>query len=219
GGTVCVWELPCGPELRRSPAGEAAAGPGSPAESRSIHLPNGVTIRTNEATDGELKPRPLGEQVVENAVLSPDGRRVLICVDATPVHIWDREGSGPLLLRHRSPVRYAAFSADGSRVLTACADRSVRLWDAATGEMLAPPMHHALAILRVKFHDGDRQAHVFHAGDTVSIWDLQEDNREADALLNLAEVLAGEYRGRDRQLRPLDLKSWREKWEKLSSAK
>src|SRR5262249_32301778 len=93
GGTVCVWELPCGPELRRSPAGEAAAGPGSPAESRSIHLPNGVTIRTNEATDGELKPRPLGEQVVENAVLSPDGRRVLICVDATTVHIWDTEGS------------------------------------------------------------------------------------------------------------------------------
>jgi serine/threonine protein kinase/WD40 repeat protein len=190
GGTVCVWELPRGPELRRGITGETTL-----AKRQSIQLANGLT-------------HP-----------NPDGTRVLVREDAKTVHVLDKVAGETTPLPHRSPVRYAAFSADGDRILTACEDRSVRLWDATTGQLLAPPMHHRLAIQGVMFHDGDTRAYVLHTGDLVSIWDLQEDGREIGVLLILSEVLAGEFRGRDRQLRPLDLRSWRENWEKLSSAK
>jgi serine/threonine protein kinase/WD40 repeat protein len=192
-GMTCAWKLPRGPEVRRGAAGAIVPSVASPAKSRSIHFANGLTVRTSGASDGPLEPPRGGEKVVEQAVLSPDGRRLAICEDATTVNLLDATGGEIQTppLRHRSPVRYAAFSADGQRILTACDDRSLRLWDTATGELLAPPMRHALAILRVSFHDGDVRAHVVHDDDTVSIWDLSQDDRPIGDLLKHAQEIAG----------------------------
>jgi serine/threonine protein kinase/WD40 repeat protein len=190
-GVACAWKLPRGPEVRQRAAGEFVSSPGS-TESRSIRLADGTIVRAPTASDGELKPRRPGARVVEQAVLSPDGSRVALCDDATTVLVLGTgEGESSPPLRHRSPVRYAAFSPKGHFILTACEDRTVRLWDAATGQLLAPPMRHALAVQRVTFHDGDTHAHVVHDGDIVSIWDLSEDDRPVADLLALAQVIAG----------------------------
>ncbi|HMF13937.1 MAG TPA: WD40 repeat domain-containing serine/threonine protein kinase, partial [Gemmataceae bacterium] len=145
GGRVCRWELPHGPEVQRDAESGTARSPGSQVKPRSISLANGITVQTTGGSDGELKPAPRGQRIVEHAVVSPDGTRVVVCEDSTTVQVWPTTGAeaSPLPLRHRSPVRHAAFSAAGTRILTACEDRTVRLWDAATGELLAPPMRHA----------------------------------------------------------------------------
>jgi serine/threonine protein kinase/WD40 repeat protein len=220
-GIVCVWELPHGPEVRHGAAGALVSNPAKSASSRSIRLANGITVRTDAASDGPVRPPSLGERTVERVVLSPDGSRVALCEDATTVLICDtagRETNQPAL-RHRSPVGYAAFSEDGRRILTACADRTVRLWDATTGELLSPPMRHSHDIQRVVFDAAAPQAQVVEEDGTVCLWELKEDNHSLEALLALAQIVAGEHDDRNHQRRQLDSKALRENWQKLSSAK
>jgi serine/threonine protein kinase/WD40 repeat protein len=218
-GVVCVWELPRGPERRLGAANTVVSSPG--AANRSIRLANGTTVKTNGATDGPLNPPAQGEHLVDRAVLSPDGGHIVLCDDAVTVLACDTAGQekGPLSLRHRSPVRYAAFSANGQRILTACEDRTVRLWDAATGELLAPPMRHASDIQRVVFGGTAGQAQVVEKDGTVSLWELKEDTHSLEALLALSRIMAGEQAEPGQRLRPLDARALRENWEKLSSAR
>jgi hypothetical protein len=54
---------------------------------------------------------------------------------------------------------------------------------------------------------------------TVCLWELKEDNHSLDALLALAQIVAGEHDDRNHQRRQLDSKALRENWEKLSSEK
>jgi serine/threonine protein kinase/WD40 repeat protein len=190
-GLVCAWELPRGPDVRRIPSGESVSASGT--ESRSLNLANGITVQISGTADGKLKPADPGKEAVGQAVLSPNKDRVAVCDDAATVIIRDAITGEPSIppLRHRSPVRYAAFSSDGSRLLTACDDRTVRLWDANTGELLAPPMRHALAIRRVNFQDADTRAHIFHESEMVSVWDVAEDERSIEELQKLARTMAG----------------------------
>jgi WD40 repeat protein len=220
-GLKCVWELPRGPEVRRSAPSELTSGTGSSVNRRLIELANGITVRTNGGTDGLLAPARRGEQVLEHALLSPDGRRVAFCDDTTTVFIRDSAGveSSTPQLRHRSPVRHAAFSPDGKRMLTACEDGTVLLWDVGSGELLAHPMRHTLPIQRVMFRDEDTRAHIFHEGDSVSMWDLRADPRPREELRTLAQILSGtEIDGSQRE-QALDPRSLRERWNRLSSAR
>ena len=116
-------------------------------------------------------------------------------------------------------MRYAAFSADGQRILTACDDRTVRLWDAATGELLSPPMRHSHDIQRVVFDAVAPQAQIVEEDGTVCLWELKEDSHSLEALLSLAQIIAGEHAESGQGRRQLDPKALREHWEKLSSAK
>jgi WD40 repeat protein len=220
-GLVCVWELPHGPELRRAATDGVVAIPAKSTASRVISLANGITVRTDGATDGPLNPPPRGERVIDKTVLSPDGTHVAFCEDATAVLVCDTAGSEtqPPSLRHRSPVRYAAFNADGQRILTACADRTVRLWDTTSGELLSPPMRHSHDIQRVAFDAAAAQAQVVEEDGTVWLWELKEDNHALAALLALSEVIAGEHAHSSQGGRQQDFKAMRENWEKLSSAK
>jgi WD40 repeat protein len=190
-GLVWAWELPRGPDVRRIPPDESVSSGGT--ESHSLNLANGMTVQISGTADGKLKPAHPGKDALGQAVLSPNRDRVAVCDDAATVVIRDAitgEPSTPTL-RHRSPVRYAAFSSDGMRILTACEDRTVRLWDANTGELLAPPMRHALAIRRVNFQDADTRAHIFHESEMVSVWDVAEDERSIEELQKLARTMAG----------------------------
>jgi serine/threonine protein kinase/WD40 repeat protein len=218
-GVVCVWELPRGPERRRGAANTVVSSPG--AANRSIRLANGTTVKTNGATDGPLNPPVQGEHLVDRAVLSPDGGHIVLCDDAVTVLVCDTAGheTRPVSLRHRSPVRYAAFSTNGQRILTACEDRTVRLWDAATGELLAPPMRHASDIQRVVFGGTAGQAQVVEKDGTASLWELKEDTHSLEALLALARFMAGEQTEPGEGRRPLDPGALRENWEKLSAAR
>ena len=75
--------------------------------------------------------------VVEQAIFSPDGRRVLSCGENGSLWLWDRE-SGRLIRHfggHRSQcaLEAIAFSPDGRHVVSGGGDRVVRIWDVESG--------------------------------------------------------------------------------------
>ena len=79
------------------------------------------------------------DDVVNSAVFSPDGRRILTGSEDHTARIWDAETGEQLheLRGHDTRVLAAAFSPDGERVVTASSDQTARVWDASTGEIVA----------------------------------------------------------------------------------
>lgn len=76
-------------------------------------------------------------QPVNEAVFSPDGRRLLTAGADGMARVWDADTFAPVTspLAHGAEVNFGAFSPDGARIVTACADGRARVWDAATGEL------------------------------------------------------------------------------------
>jgi serine/threonine protein kinase/WD40 repeat protein len=193
GGAVCLWRLPDAPgETGAVRDSERVAAEGAAVDRRQnpIPLQDGPTVSGGRSAAGALRPPRPADRVVEHAVFSPDGRRVLVCESDETLRVWDTATGMPRapLPRHGGYVRYGAFSPDGGRLLTASDDGTVRLWDAETGEILAPPLRHGRAIERVCFvADGDR-ACVVQEGGVVCTWDLTPETRTVDELRDLVRT-------------------------------
>jgi WD40 repeat protein len=93
---------------------------------------------------------------VDQAVFSPDGKRVL-SGGANGLALWD-VSSGALLMAIRTPqydlaghARAVAFSPDGKQLLAGYRDHKVRLWDAGTGALLHTFEGHREDITSVAF--------------------------------------------------------------------
>jgi WD40 repeat protein len=216
-GVVSVWQLPNTVEVLPGNAGEdpAAGGP------RQVALDSGITVRVQQARSaGPLLPPLSGEQLVEQAVFSPDGSRVVVRDENGTARLWDTTNGKPLHspLRHGGAVHYAAFSADGTRLLTAARDRTVRVWDAARGEGLGPALKHSAAIERVWFRGGGDQAVVACAGGAGTTWDLTPTSESVDELLALARVLACGRIEEHQEQKALEMKDLRAAWQELQAA-
>jgi WD40 repeat protein len=192
-GAVCLWRLPDVPQepgVVPDSARVAAEGAAVDRRQNPIALKDGPTVAGGRSGAGALRPPRPADRVVEHAVFSPDGLRVLVCESDETLRVWDTATGTPRtrLPRHGGYVRYGAFSPDGGRLLTASDDGTVRLWDAETGEILAPPLRHGRAIERVCFRaDGDR-ACVVQEGGVACTWDLTPDERSVDELNDLVRA-------------------------------
>jgi WD40 repeat protein len=218
GGAESVWDLPAVPELSNG-AGEERQPPeqGGPGGEQRIYLNNGVTVRGPSRTAGPVRSAPPGDRLVEQAVFSPDGRRVVVSEHDTAVRVWDTTSGEPLTspLRHRGIVRYVAFSPDGFRLITACDDRTARVWDTVSGEVLAAASKHTLPIQRVFFRGAGEQVCIVHDGGYVCTWDLSPDRRAIDELVALAQVQAGGVIDEKQEYRALAGERLHAVWEKL----
>jgi WD40 repeat protein/Flp pilus assembly protein TadD len=130
-------------------------------------------------------PRPVQmwfhDQLVTQALFSPDGRRVLTLCRDGKARLW-YAGSGKLIgapLAHGGEVTRAQFSRDGRRVLTAGADFMARVWDASNAQPITPPLEQAGAIFALATSPDDKRLHTvsmngmtakfqFHAWDARS---------------------------------------------------
>jgi serine/threonine protein kinase/WD40 repeat protein len=224
-GMVCIWDLPRLPQVTKNSPDEGGLGSaekktGSGARQR-IKLGSGMTVQVSQATTGALRPPRAGGQDVEHAVLSPDGRSVVVCDDNTTARIWDVAAGEPRTppLRHRGAVLYAAFSPDGKRLMTASDDKTVRVWDVITGEVVAISVQHAAAIERVYFSANGDQAWLVHEGGGVSTWDLSPDPRPVATLMALAQVHAcGHIDEQQQACQTLSAAELRRAWDSLQSA-
>jgi WD40 repeat protein len=211
GGAVCVWELPPAPE------GTAARRADGAAAERSLTLAGAAVRARQDPAGAAVSPPRTADGVAGNAVLSPDGGRVVACGADGGVRIWDAKTGEPLTppLPHGGAVRYAAFSGDGSRLVTAEDGNVARAWDAATGEALAPALRVPGTIAAVYLQpDGDR-AVVEGPGGAAWAWDLTPDRRPLGELTALANVLAcGSIDDANRR-QVYDADALRAAWQKL----
>jgi len=111
------------------------------------------------------------QDVVNNAVFSRDGTRILTASRDNTAKLWDA-ASGKLIcsFAHQDDVTHAAFSPGGARILTASADHSAKMWDATSGKLMASFAHQDRISDAVFSPDGGRIL-TASADNTAKLWD------------------------------------------------
>jgi WD40 repeat protein/serine/threonine protein kinase len=209
GGTaIRLWDVVTATELDRwqehsSPPLSVAFFPDG-LHALSTSAPPESSLRLWDAAAGKTIRELSRKDLMHCAVLSPDGRHVLLGIGAleskdgksTPrdcgVRQWDVHSGKEVrsFKGHTAPVQTIAFSPDGRRALFAglhptLFDSTARLWDLESGKDLALLKGHAHWILSLAYSPTGNQAASASRDRTVRLWDLQ-NLREPKA-----KVLAG----------------------------
>ena len=113
------------------------------------------------------------EQRVNDAAVSPDGRRVLTCSWDSTVRLWDFNTGKQIscFREHKDFVQVVAFHPNGRIAASAGADRVIRLWDVDRGTVLHRLQGHSFTVFDLAF-SLDGAWLVSGSGDnTVRLWD------------------------------------------------
>jgi WD40 repeat protein/predicted Ser/Thr protein kinase len=111
---------------------------------------------------------------IRNAVLSPQGRQIAVCVEReNAARLYDcATGAERLLAGHRDFVSGLAFSPEGSTLATGSIDGTIRLWNVATGQTIASLPGHMQETTDVAFSpDGRTLASLGH-NESLKLWHL-----------------------------------------------
>jgi WD40 repeat protein/serine/threonine protein kinase len=111
------------------------------------------------------------QDVVNDAVFSPDGARILTASRDNTARLWDAS-SGKLMasFAHQDGVTHAAFSPDGARILTASVDHSAKLWEASSGKLIASFAHQD-RVSDAEFSADGRHILTASADNTAKLWE------------------------------------------------
>ncbi|MCC5897503.1 MAG: hypothetical protein JJU32_06235 [Phormidium sp. BM_Day4_Bin.17] len=145
-------------------------------DAASSHRIEKVIVKLWDVQTGELLNSfedDFGEDIF--ALLSPDGRQVVLASADGTMKLWDVQ-TGELLHAfdgHSSPVKTAQFSKDGRQVLSASEDRTMKLWDVQTGELLHAFDGHSNWVNSVQFSEDGHQVVSASSDGTVKLWDVQ----------------------------------------------
>jgi WD40 repeat protein/serine/threonine protein kinase len=182
--------------------------------------PDGKTF----VTDGQRWDTETGKPVsgplnARNAILevrSPDGKTLLTGNRDGTARLWDAATGKPLgeLMRHAGGISAVAFSRDGKMFATGSGDGTAQLWDFATGKPLGRPLRHVHWPLFVEFTPDGKLL----SGDGAGVyrWSVPS-SREIDLerLRLWVEVGTGMELDPGGAVIELDVKTWRERWERL----
>lgn len=96
------------------------------------------SVRVWDATTGApLTPWMSHPEAARFASFSPDGTRLLVCIQSTNAYIWNiTNGQQQVRLPHHGFIWDAAWTPDGRRIVAACANGAAYVWDADTGKRL-----------------------------------------------------------------------------------
>jgi WD40 repeat protein/tetratricopeptide (TPR) repeat protein len=180
--------------------------------------PDHVTQVWDLATDQPLTPPLKHEKDVRHASFSPDGRRVLTASHDGTAQVWDAGTGRPLAppLKHDYWLASATFSPDGRRILTVGTDDRVRLWDAATSQPLTPCLQFHVPIGRPVFSPPDGHRILVSSVDGRAwVWDVSADDRPADDMVLLAQLVTGHQIDAVGHFTPVNPAKRRQAWQAL----
>jgi WD40 repeat protein len=129
------------------------------------------------------------------ALVSPDGRRVLLAGDDGTARLFDLDSGEAVCapLRHGDAVVQASFSPDGQRLVTASWDRTARVWDARTGKPLTGPLAHEGAVEQAAFSPDGRLLVTASQDHTARLWDAATGKLVCPPLAHEDEVSRAEF--------------------------
>jgi len=115
-------------------------------------------------------PRP----PIRNAVISPQGRQLVVSVERDHVaHLFDcTTGAEQLLAGHRDFVSGLDFSPDGATLATGSMDGTIRLWDTRSGQTTATLPGHLTEATAVAFSPDGRTLASLGRSDSLKLWHL-----------------------------------------------
>lgn len=187
-GTVRLWELRTGEQLRTIDAGAGNA-PVAFADGGgrvAVGTDAGVALWEVDTGAGPVGVRaPPSPAVLAS---SPDGSAFAAAAFET-AHV-SRPGSGPLmpLDGHLWPVTDISFSDPGTTVATTAHDGTARIWDPATGALLRT-LSSRTALTSVALSADGRLVASGGTDGTVRIWDAGTGEERARLAGHRAEVL------------------------------
>ena len=151
----------------------------------------GDRVRVWDCETGESLCSFVEEKGVNQAVFSPDGRRILLTSGSNTASVWSWAAPRPsasILLHHPSRVLYAAFSPDGRRILTSSEYGKIQVWDASTGEQLGNTLRHTQQVSTAAFNPTGTLVAVGHLEGDVLVWDAETGNRRIGPLKHAKTV-------------------------------
>jgi WD40 repeat protein len=174
-GSVRLWDLGTGKELRRLPghAGWAYAVAFTPDGKGVISAGRDAVLRLSDvATGKEVRLFEGHDHGLVRVALSADGRLLLSGDDAGGVSLWEVE-TGKRLLQlagHTGMVHALAFAPDAKTAASSGGDGTIRWWDLETGKEVRRG-EAATSATGLAFAPDGRQLLSAHADGTLRWWD------------------------------------------------
>jgi WD40 repeat protein len=111
--------------------------------------------------------------IINQAVFSPDGKRIATASGGGSVWLWDVASAQHVgtLTGHIGSVNSLAYSPDSATIATGGSDTSVRLWDAATGKQITQFTGQNSTVYSVSFSTDGNFLASGGQDDFVTLWD------------------------------------------------
>lgn len=173
-------------------------------EKAQRHLFSAIVTNASARLDLSLVPGPLRyQETAENALFSPDGRRVATeNSDENTFQIWDSETGEQIgkTLRHTESEALSAidvaFSPDSKLVVTGSEDNTAQLWNVETGEPIGTPLEHQSSIESVSFSPNGQQIITTTNGLGAHLWDVRSGKRIGKPMISWLDAPSFSPNGR-----------------------
>lgn len=164
------------------PAASLAA---SPREHFRVEALEDLSIQVQDVRTGQaiFKIPKAHDNVIRDARLSSDGRRLISAAADSTARVWDMTDKQLLLtLKHADTVHHAEFSQDGSRIVTASQDGTARLWNATNGLPLGASMTHRGSVNTARFSPDGKLVITASDDRTLRLWLAASGQPVSDSL-------------------------------------
>jgi tetratricopeptide (TPR) repeat protein len=110
----------------------------------------------------------------EDALFSPDGKRIISGGYGEKIKIWDAATGAELMTfyPHGHWVDSIDISPDGKRIISGSADKTIKVWDSATGAELMTLRGHTERVKSVAFSPYGKRIISGSDDKTIKIWDV-----------------------------------------------
>jgi WD40 repeat protein/serine/threonine protein kinase len=190
----------------------------SPDGRRKLEKNHDNTAHIVDVETGHRVGKPLRHgSPITQMVFSPDGSKILTASEDNTVRVWDAASGEPVAspLRHTGTVKDAAFSPDSHWIVTASTDQTARVWNVRTGQPTTPELTHPKTVEHASFSQDGSQVITECLDGKTRVWDLPCDERPAEDLRQLAQLLSGSQIDDNGGLVPVDPSILRQAWEDL----